>query len=122
MGKRVNSMELEGRVASLERKNRRLTALLFLVTAVAFLAVLLGAKAGPRVLEAERFVLKDLSGKQRIAAGNLTEGLGCQIYDAKGKPSFLILITDQGTMNFKSLIEETPAQGGGKPAGPAKSR
>src|SRR5262245_11883381 len=87
------SMDLARRVERLERQNLRLrTAIVLGVVAV----VLMG-QAVPRTatLEAQRFVLKDKSGKMRAVLGEGADGeLGLLVYDQKQRPRAMLAMDD----------------------------
>ncbi len=101
---------LARRVDDLERQNKRQGRFIKAGAVGALLLLVLGAKAAPALLEAQKFVLKDAKNTERIVVGQLMEtgqvkeGFGCLINDVNGKPSFRVDITDKGTLSFKSLV------------------
>ncbi len=81
-------MEIEERVAKLERKNRRLTLVLVLVVVAAGLAVVAGMaapEAVPDVLRAHAFVLVSGDGKPRAGLAMDKVGPRIDVLDENGQ-------------------------------------
>jgi hypothetical protein len=87
---------LTQRLDRLERENRRLkiagAIVLLAVVAVGAMGQVL-PKAVPKVLEAERFVLRDTSGKILATLGPSPLGPGLSLYDQSGKIGASLLAT-----------------------------
>src|SRR5574337_355803 len=88
------------RLEHLERENRRLKRLGgFLIFGVAAV-VLMGETKGARVIEAEKFVLRDLVGKTRAVPSTMPDGsVGLAILSADGK-SLSLSAEGDGTMGL----------------------
>ncbi len=88
------------RLEHVERENRRLKRLgSFLIFGVAAV-VLMGETKGARVVEAEKFVLRDLVGKARAALSTMPDGsVGLAILSADGK-SLSLSAEGDGTMGL----------------------
>jgi len=85
------------RVERLERENRGLKRAGFL-TLVGFAAIVLMGQAAPksRTVEAEKFVLKDASGKVRAEMGPRDDLMGLSIYDENGKRRGIFAVRPDG--------------------------
>jgi len=100
-----NVSDLVKRLDHLEQRNRRLTkgGICFFVF---FLGIfLLGALSpDPRIIEAEKFILKDASGKQRaVLQVTEKEGPGMIFYDANEKPRIFLGLFCLACDNFSAL-------------------
>jgi hypothetical protein len=109
-------MPLSERVARLEQENRRIMAqsktrarmLIFSAAMGALVLGLGGAKLAekPKVVEAERFVLRDSQGKMR-AEWTLEDGDIVQIfYDEKGKPRLEMGVAANDSVGLMLLDQE----------------
>jgi hypothetical protein len=97
-----NLQVLQERISKLEEKNQRLkklnTAILVLLSAV----LLMGQSApSPRVLEAQKFVLKDSDGNVRGWIGTIGKGSELILGNVNAQPMIrLIVSTDSSDLHF----------------------
>ncbi len=84
---------LLNRLNKLERSNRRLKAVGTFVLAVFLTAMIMGqAPRRPKLIEAERFVVRDSAGKERIVIGDLTPSILREKPLVSGRPGYGISI------------------------------
>lgn len=89
------------RIDALEGANRRLQRLGTLALVLVALGAAAGAKLadGPKVVEAERFVVRDPDGKERASLGIGKDGRpGLVLYDAGGKERARLTLQKDGAM------------------------
>ena len=89
-------LDLVQRVERLERQNRRFKRAAA-AAALAVVAVVAMGQAAPRIstVEAQRFVLKDKSGKIRAVLGEGADNeIGLLVYDGKQRPRAMIAVDD----------------------------
>ena len=80
------TLEMLGeRLERLERQNRRLKLGVLGVLVLMGSLVLMGAAAPPKVVEAEKFVLRDDQGRERAVLDTSADRSGFRLYDAAGK-------------------------------------
>jgi len=103
-----DSIDLEQRLERLERQNRLFTRAAT-VAALAVVAVVVMGQAAPRpsTVEAQKFVLKDKSGKIRAVLGEGADNeIGLLVYDGKQRPRAMIAM-DDNDMPFVRLLDDT---------------
>jgi hypothetical protein len=89
----MNTLPVEERLERLEKENRRLRMLVLALIVLAGAGVALSAVSGVRAqapawrrtVEAEKFVLRDSSGKRRAVLGMAAGAPDLILYDASGK-------------------------------------
>jgi hypothetical protein len=96
----MEALSVEERLKRLGKENKRLRLLAWGVVVLAGGSLLLaasGVRARPpqlgRIVEAERFVLRDASGKPRAVLGMDADEPGLWLYDAGGKPRAALAVT-----------------------------
>ncbi len=90
---------LTQRLDRLERENRRLKvagAILLLALAAVGAMGQMTPRAVPKVVEAERFVLRDTKGNILAIMGTEASGTSLSLYDQKGKPRAWLGVTADG--------------------------
>ena len=101
----MNAHDVEKRLAALERQNRWLKGIGVFVVAFLGVGLLMGAKNANRVVEAEKFVLKDEKGISRAELGMTASGPGLRLCD-EGGIARLGLDVDKGGPGI-SIYDET---------------
>lgn len=90
-------MDVNERVAKLERTVRRLTAALGGVVVLAVVLVAMGAVKEPGTIQAKEFMVVGENGEVRAMLAHTDVGTGLSIWDDKGKTRFLISVNQDGT-------------------------
>jgi hypothetical protein len=97
----MNGLELQlitQRVERLERQNRRFKVTGSLVGAVVAAVAILGqARSTDRVIEAQRFVIKDSSNRPRGVLAALSDGSVLSLYDRDGRGRASLTVAGDGT-------------------------
>ena len=91
-----HAMDLTERIERLERQNRLFKGAAT-VAALAVIAVVVMGQAAPRTstVEAQKFVLKDKTGKIRAVLGEGPDNeIGLLVYDGKQRPRAMIAMDD----------------------------
>ncbi len=91
-----HAMDLTERIERLERQNRLFEGAAT-VAALAVIAVVVMGQAAPRTstVEAQKFVLKDKTGKIRAVLGEGPDNeIGLLVYDGKQRPRAMIAMDD----------------------------
>src|SRR5258707_1946051 len=90
------------RIRKLEVQNQRLRRVLIAIMALVSFVILLGQAAPtPRVLEAQRFVLKDSEGNVRGWMGTIGKGSELTLGNVNAQPMIrLIVVTDSSDLHF----------------------
>lgn len=100
-GKALNSDDLLERLDRLERRSRRsnmISAVLVLIISALVLLGQAGSNSGAKVIEAERFALKDSSGRPRASWGiGPTGALVLGFTDNKGKTRITLAVEPDGS-------------------------
>lgn len=104
-----NFEELAGRVATLEKSNRRMKTALAVTIAAISAALVIGAGPAKRIIEGERFAFRDASGKERLTLDSTPQGPACVIHDINGKPSFKVFINKDGFFQMPNQAAEQPS-------------
>jgi hypothetical protein len=89
------TLEIYERLDTLERSNRRLKLLLSTCLCGAVALFLMGAASGPKVVEAEKFVLRDGAGVERGEMFATDAARGLVFYNKNGKQAVALVISDQ---------------------------
>jgi hypothetical protein len=103
---------LESHTRRLERQNRRLKALGVLVTAVFAAAVSMGQLGVPKVVDAEKFVLRDADGKQRAVLELTKETQPALVLlnaDGKQRVSLSVREDGVGALALHDGLHDTPS-------------
>jgi hypothetical protein len=121
-------LSIEERLKRLEEENKRLRLLALGVVVLSGGSLLLAAATAVRarlpqpvrIVEAERFVLRDASGKTRAVLGMDADGLGLRFYDASGKVRAVLgLIADWPRLTLSDASGKPRAWLEGTPDGAA---
>ena len=91
-----DAFDVERRLGRLERRNQRLITLGTAI-ALGLTAIIVMGQAAPKsgVLEAQRVVLKDKTGKIRAVLGEGADGeIGLLVYDGKQRPRAMVAMDD----------------------------
>ena len=114
----MNEVTLEQRVEWLERHDRRLKLGMLVVLAVVGALLFVGMQAPQKVVEAEKFVLRDGGGRHRAVLETLDWGPSFTLYGANGKKSVelatdglesgLIFYDDRQKQRVRLVVEEGP--------------
>lgn len=94
--------DLALRVEKLERSNKLLKVGLMAVVLGVGGVALMGAAPGKRIVEAEKFIFRDATGKERIVLDSSAAGPTCTLNDINGKPSFKVVINKDGYFQMPS--------------------
>ena len=104
-GSTVNTtQEIFDRLGKLERSNRRLKTLFSICLCAGIAFFLMGAAAGPKVVEAEKFVLRDSSGVERGEIFGSDASRGIVFFNKNGERGLGLLVSDQ--MNGLIIMDQ----------------
>ncbi len=90
----LSQQTIEERLEGLERSNRRLKAILSILFCVGAVLLFIGA-AAPKIVEAEKFILRDAGGVERGEIFANENGRGLVFFNKNGERALALLVSDQ---------------------------
>lgn len=100
----MTMLEIHGRLEKLERSNRQLKMFLSICLCSGIALFLMGATANPKVVEAEKFILRDAAGVERGELFATEAARGLVFFKKKAERALALLVSDQ--MNGLLILDQ----------------